>query len=63
MSASDPFFKGNPFKKYPAGKYYKYVIGVSDNLADADASFAKLKQDFPDSFLVKIENGEFSRIK
>lgn len=63
MSASDPFFKGNPFKKYPAGKYYKYVIGVSDNLADADASFAKLKKDFPDSFLVKIENGEFSRIK
>ncbi len=63
MSASDPFFKGNSFKRYPAGKYFKYVIGVSDNLADADASFTKLKKDFPDSFLVKIEKGEFSRIK
>ena len=25
LGASDPFFKGNDFKKYPAGKYYKYV--------------------------------------
>ena len=63
LPSSDPFFKGNSFKRYPAGKYYKYVIGLSDNLSEATASFEKLKKSFPDSFLVKIENGEFSRIK
>ena len=63
LPSSDPFFKGNPFKKYPAGKYYKYVIGFSDDLSTASTAFEKLKKSFPDSFLVKIENGEFSRIK
>ena len=63
MSQSDPFFKGNSFKQYPAGKYYKYIIGSSDNLSTASAEFDKLKKSFPDSFLVKIENGEFSRIR
>ena len=63
MSPSDPFFKGNSFKQYPAGKYYKYIIGCSDNLSTASAEFDKLKKSFPDSFLVKIENGEFSRIR
>ena len=63
MSPSDPFFKGNSFKQYPAGKYYKYIIGSSDNLSTASAEFDKLKKSFPDSFLVKIENGEFSRIR
>ena len=63
MSPSDPFFKGHSFKQYPAGKYYKYIIGSSDNLSTASAEFDKLKKSFPDSFLVKIENGEFSRIR
>ena len=63
LPSSDPFFKGNTFKNYPAGKYYKYVIGFSDDLSTASTAFEKIKKSFPDSFLVKIENGEFSRIK
>lgn len=63
MSENDPFFKGYSFKKYIAGRYYKYVIGISDNLEEAKKNHREIKKKFSDSFLVKIENDEFSRIR
>jgi hypothetical protein len=63
MSENDPFFKGYPFKKYLAGRYYKYVIGISDDLQEAKKNHQDIKKKFSDSFLVKIENEEFSRIR
>ena len=62
MTADDPFFKGNEFKMYPAGRVFKYVIGVSSGIDDAKKRYGELRKVFPDSFLVKIENGEFTRI-
>ena len=62
MSPDDPFFKGNEFKVYPAGKFYKYITGWSTDLEEAKNKRESLKKSFPDSFLVKVENGVFSRV-
>jgi hypothetical protein len=63
MSPGDPFFKGLEFKRYPAGKFFKYVIGDSADISQARAFFNTHKADFPDAFLVKIEDNVFTRIQ
>ena len=58
MKDSDPFFKGyTPFALW-TGKVYKYIIGVSDDPDKAREESKKIKKKFPDSFLVKIEDGK-----
>jgi N-acetylmuramoyl-L-alanine amidase len=63
MDPGDPFFNGLEFKRYPAGKYFKYVIGDSADISQAREFFNSHKTDFPDAFLVRIENGSFTRIQ
>lgn len=63
MSPKDGYFKGYEAEVVEAGKYYKYIIGVSEDRAVAKEKNKKIKKIFPDSFEVKIENGETSRIK
>ena len=63
MKESDPFFKGMPFKKIPAGKLFKYIVGYSQDLEEAKKVHGDIKSDFPDSFIVKVDNGETTRIR
>ena len=63
MKAGDPFFKGNKFSAIRTGRLIKYVIGESEYLAEAKKNYEVLKKSFPDSFLVKVENGETTRIR
>jgi N-acetylmuramoyl-L-alanine amidase len=63
MKAKDPCFKGYEAKKVHAGKYFKYIIGISENLDDARRSMKKIKELFPDSFLVKIDVNEVSPVR
>ncbi len=63
MPHGDPFFKGNEFKSSRSGKLFKYYIGCSNNLEEAKASYELLKKSFPDSFLVKVENGISTRFQ
>lgn len=58
MKDGDPFFKGNAFSMFKAGKLYKYVIGVSADLETAKESYRKLRTDFPDAFLVVVEGNQ-----
>lgn len=62
MSASDPFFKGNPFIKIQSGRLFKYIAGFSTDRAEAEEKYRSLRKDFKDSFLVKVENGEAKRL-
>ncbi len=63
MPENDPFFKGNAFRIFKAGNVNKYVIGLSSDPEEAKKKYSSLKSAFPDSFLVKIEKGEFSRVR
>lgn len=63
MSAGDSFFKGYACEKFPVGNLYKYVVGLSDDLAEAKKKNQEIKKKFADSFLVKIENGEIFRMR
>ena len=63
MSAKDPFFKGYSFNKYPVGKLYKYIICESGDLDDVKKKFSTVKGSYPDAFVVKIEDGNFSIVK
>ncbi|MBR4755928.1 MAG: N-acetylmuramoyl-L-alanine amidase, partial [Bacteroidales bacterium] len=63
MPGTDPFFKGMDPKRYPAGKLYKYIVCLSTDLEEARKKYEGLKKDYPDSFLVKIEGEEVTRIK
>lgn len=63
MPANDPFFKGEEFTKVKGEKLTKYLVGVSTDLSQAKNNYRKLKEKFPDSFLVKVENGTVSYVR
>ena len=63
MAPNDPYFKGNKVTKLPAGRLFKYILGVSGDLDSARKSYKTLKEDFKDSFIVKIENGAAERVR
>lgn len=63
LAPGDPFFKGHPVKMYQAGKYYKYVVRVSPDLEETRKAFSTVGVSYPDSFIVKIEEGSISRLK
>ena len=63
MREDDPFFKGHKFLRLRAGKFYKYVIGASEDLDSAAEAGRKIRKDFKDSFLVKVENGIAVRLR
>jgi len=62
MAASDSFFRGYDCRKYPVGKLFKYVIGCSNDLEEARKKNKELKKYFSDSFMVKVEGGNISRL-
>jgi len=63
MSDSDPFFAGYKPVRIPVGKLTKFVICVGPNLANVKKKFSSVQTKFPDSYLVKIENGATSPVK
>ena len=63
MKSSDPFFKGYEFRKFKAGKLFKYLILCSNDLSEVKKSFSTVKSSYPDCFIVKSENGELTRVR
>lgn len=63
LRADDPFFKGYSATSVWTGKIYKYIIGTSASLEEARAAGKKIRASFPDSFLVKVENGSAERVR
>lgn len=59
MTADDSFFKGYKFTTVKSGKLYKYIIGVSSDIDQARKSNRTIRNSFPDSFLVKIDESGF----
>ena len=63
MAESDPFFAGYKPMKLPAGKLVKYVVGVSAKLQDVKKNYPAIQKKFPDSYIVKVEDGATSPVK
>ena len=63
MEDSDPFFAGYKPMKLPAGKLVKYVVGVSAKLQDVKKNYPAIQKKFPDSYIVKVEDGATSPVK
>ena len=63
MSPSDRFFKGYEPGRYQVGKLYKYVICRSEDLSQVRKSFSTVRSSYPDCFIVKVENGEITRVR
>ena len=63
MKDSDPFFAGYKPMKLPAGKLVKYVVGVSEKLQDVKKNYPSIQKKFPDSYIVKVQDGATSPVK
>lgn len=63
MAETDPFFAGYKPMKLPAGKLVKYVVGVSAKLQDVKKNYPAIQKKFPDSYIVKVEDGATSPVK
>ena len=57
------FFKGHDVMRLQYGRLYKYIIGFSEDLDTAQKKHDKIRMDFKDSFMVKIENGTSERMR
>ena len=58
LQDDDPFFRGSPVTRYPAGMLNKYVIYEQDEEAEVRRIWTEVKKNFPDSFIVKIEGNK-----
>jgi len=63
LKPDDKYFKGyHPILVW-TGKLYKYIVGISDNLEGARNNHAEIKQNFPDSFIVRMEGEKVEIVK
>ena len=60
LKSGDKALKGYVPEIYPAGKVYKYVVGISSSEDEARDTFRSVRRRFPDSFPVKIIDGKVS---
>ena len=63
LSPEDPFFKDYKPLVVKNGKLYKYIICTSSSAKTVKADYAKIQQKFPDSYVVKVEDGTVSPLK
>ena len=63
MSPEDPFFAGYKPLILKSGKLYKYIIGTSSSLKEVKKNYGNYQIKFPDSYIVKIEDGQSSPVR
>ena len=57
MDKADRYFLGYEPVCLKAGRYNKYIIGISADKAEAKKELSKIRKTYGDAFLVKVENG------
>ena len=63
LKKGDRELKGYDPEIYQSGRFFKYVVGHSASEASARKNLETVRKKFPDSFLVKIQDGEVTRLK
>lgn len=61
LKSDDPAFKGFAANYVKAGDIYKYIIGKHASLSEAQADLDKVKESFPDAFIVRVEGNDVTR--
>ncbi|MCQ2136232.1 MAG: N-acetylmuramoyl-L-alanine amidase [Bacteroidales bacterium] len=56
LKSDDPLFLGHPVNVYKSGTLNKYIIGETDNEQQAKNFYNTIKEKYPESFIVRIEN-------
>ena len=56
LKANDPRFKGRKCECMQVGEWYKYYTAADTDRTKVEAAQKKLKADFPDCWIIKIEN-------
>ena len=57
LDTGDPYFKNyKNVEVYQEGKWFKYAIGQSYSYDEIDSYCEKVKQDFPDAFIIAVKN-------
>lgn len=60
---SDPFFAGYKPMRLKVGNLTKYVIATSGNLPEVKKKYSEIQKKFPDSYIVKVQDGSTSPVK
>ncbi len=63
IDSKDKRFLGYKPKMIKSGNLYKYFISVSENQSESEKNLSKIKSEYPDAFLVKIEGEKVNRLK
>lgn len=63
LPAKDKSFKGYQAEAVPSGKIYKYIVEISPSVQKAGEALEAVSKKFPGAFLVKIEDGNVSRVQ
>lgn len=56
ISEDSPLFLGYPVRIIRTGKIYKYVIAAGTDRKKLEEDFSKIKNQYPDAFIVKLDN-------
>lgn len=57
-----PLFLGYKHRSVKVGKLYKYLLVLSEDRAAVEAEMGTIKKKYPEAFMVKIDNGNISRL-
>ena len=60
---NDPFFAGNKPMRIKAGNLTKYIVAVSPNLEEVKKKYSQIQKNFPDSYIVKVQDGATSPVR
>ena len=63
IDPKDKFFHGYTPIDVPRGDLHRYIIGISEDVEKAKSENQKIKAFFPDSYMVRIEEGKTFLIK
>ncbi len=64
LEPTDPYFKDyTGVTEFRSGQWYKYAVGSNTSYEEIEDFCNKVRQDFPDAFVIAVKNGEILNLK
>jgi N-acetylmuramoyl-L-alanine amidase len=59
LDTEDRFFRGyDNIEEFKAGNWHKYAVGYSTSYEEIEAFCEKVREDFPDAFVIAVRDGK-----